>query len=430
MTNWPGIPYRLDYDPQAQANPADSTSSTPAASSAFNASAPASIPGVAAPDAYNQNFSNLSQAIQRVQSPYEMFGAHGYLQDNHPGMAHVLNNVFLNAAMTPEAPLVSGEGNGITRALQGVLGGRQAQYQHQLQQALLPVELAQRQLGYQKSYLDVLKDRSQIGEADANAQMNTWRAHNFERLSQQSTSPYSQTRVGQNGFLYGTRKDTGQEEVIPGQPGLEGLDDAQGQARGAFPVPGTTGRNPTITSLAADVANGVPGAENKLRIAINAQTQIVGAGQGARNKANEPVQTAKEFLTTQDQAVNKMIGPEPTNKDYDSAKQAVWDKAMAGQLKGDPLQEIAKIPSLEDAKAAYNSRANQIKTNYANYVASGLHRQGVPFDMNKIYPSKGKGGPNPSAQVPSSAAAPANIPGVAPRPDLGAALDQIFPRQP
>ena len=58
----------------------------------------------------------------------------------HPLLGHMLTGAMANAAATPEAPLVSGAGSGISRAMQGMYGGPEMLRQYQVRQMLAPFQ--------------------------------------------------------------------------------------------------------------------------------------------------------------------------------------------------------------------------------------------------------------------------------------------------
>ena len=353
-----------------------------------------------------QNFDAISQAIMRQQSPYVSFGANGWLQQNHPGAAHALDNVFLTAANIPQGQTV---GENIAGVAHGLIAGRQMQFQHNIEQAMLPVELAQRQFAYQKNFLDVMKDRAQIDEASQNANMNRWRAANFERLSNQATSPYSTQRVDENGYLWGTRKDSGQEEVVPGQPGTEN----------GLPIPGTKGgfsptgasSRPNMTELYIAASKGDKGAIAAVKAYEDTQTRIAGAKTAAVNDANTP----KNFLASESKSVMDEVGAAPKlgTDDYYSY--------MGEQLKN--KVPFSKIPDEATWRSGivqqYNQQKAKAQSRISAYTKSKAYERGIGLkDWEQ------------QQQTPQASPAPAAVPGAVSgqRPDLGSALDQIFPR--
>jgi hypothetical protein len=75
---------------------------------------------------------------QIKQSP---FFSPGFSQA-HPGLSGGITGAIMGAAGTPEAPLVSGAGSGISRAMQGVLGAPEMQRQYQTRQMMAPFQAA------------------------------------------------------------------------------------------------------------------------------------------------------------------------------------------------------------------------------------------------------------------------------------------------
>jgi hypothetical protein len=65
---------------------------------------------------------------------------------SHPLLGGALSNAMANAAATPEAPLVSGAGSGISRAMQGMYGGPELQRQYQVRQIMAPFQAMGMQL--------------------------------------------------------------------------------------------------------------------------------------------------------------------------------------------------------------------------------------------------------------------------------------------
>jgi hypothetical protein len=58
----------------------------------------------------------------------------------HPQMGGAISGAMANAAATPEAPMVSGVGSGIQRAMQGMMGGPELQRQYQVRQMMAPMQ--------------------------------------------------------------------------------------------------------------------------------------------------------------------------------------------------------------------------------------------------------------------------------------------------
>lgn len=95
-----------------------------------------------------------------VQARLQHFGLGGFNPDQirqspflpnsfmqaHPGLGHLMSGMMANAAATPEAPLVSGAGSGISRAMQGMYGGPELQRQYQVRQLMAPFQAMGMQL--------------------------------------------------------------------------------------------------------------------------------------------------------------------------------------------------------------------------------------------------------------------------------------------
>ena len=65
---------------------------------------------------------------------------------HHPLLGGAFSNAMANAAATPEAPLVSGAGSGISRAMQGMYGGPEMLRQYQVRQMMAPFQVMGMQL--------------------------------------------------------------------------------------------------------------------------------------------------------------------------------------------------------------------------------------------------------------------------------------------
>jgi hypothetical protein len=117
---------------------------------------------------WNNNFSGqlndmlapYQQMAQRFQSPYMTMSPNSWLARNHPQVAGVLDNAFLSGAMTPGPQGPEGVGGGVSRMMQGLMGGTQARRQQQIQNAMLPMQMA-------GPGLQMMDTMSQINERNA-----------------------------------------------------------------------------------------------------------------------------------------------------------------------------------------------------------------------------------------------------------------------
>lgn len=91
----------------------------------------------------------------------------------HPQLGGAMSGAMANVAATPEAPLVSGAGSGMTRAMQGMAGGPEMQRQYQIRQMLAPMQMIGQQMpvqefGRKQQLLDLLtkmeQDRAQSAQ--------------------------------------------------------------------------------------------------------------------------------------------------------------------------------------------------------------------------------------------------------------------------
>lgn len=105
------------------------------------------------------------QAMALLQSPevqqrLQHFGLGGFnpsqirqspflpnqFMQRHPMMGGALNSAMANVAATPEAPMVSGAGSGMSRAMQGMMGGPELLRQYQVRQLMAPFQAMGMQL--------------------------------------------------------------------------------------------------------------------------------------------------------------------------------------------------------------------------------------------------------------------------------------------
>jgi|ERR1035437_312628 hypothetical protein len=110
----------------------------------------------------NEMLAPAQQSAQSSQSPYATMKAHGWLQDNHPKLAGVLDNAFLTMGMTPQATGPEGAGGGITRAMQGLMGAQQFNRQRMMQQYMLPFQMMQPQVDLQDKLSQIHQREAQV----------------------------------------------------------------------------------------------------------------------------------------------------------------------------------------------------------------------------------------------------------------------------
>ena len=170
-----------------------------------------------------------------VQQQMSQFGVHfnpqtihespffnQHFMQQHPQMGGRLFGAMSGAAMTPEAPMVSGAGSGISRAMQGAMGGRQMQQQYQTGQLMAPfqqeaamipgMEFQRRQslLGSMQKEMGQSADIATQAEADKTAyqqQLNQLKGQQLTDKEQADAAKIQATRpTGQVNAIYNPQK--------------------------------------------------------------------------------------------------------------------------------------------------------------------------------------------------------------------------------
>lgn len=183
---------------------------------------------------------------QMRQSP---FLPNQFMQ-HHPLLGGMLNQGMANVAATPEAPAVSGAGSGMTRAMQGMMGGPEMLRQYQVRQMLAPFQAAGMQMPMQEfqrkqELLNLLtkmeQDRQNLAESGQDL-----RQQELERKDRAATQRIEATRpfADPAGHVWNYMSP---QAPVP-QGGDQGLDfTAQGQAQpsvsafSGLPMPGPGG---------------------------------------------------------------------------------------------------------------------------------------------------------------------------------------------
>src|SRR5277367_707639 len=80
----------------------------------------------------NEMLAPYQKMSQTLASPYATMSPDSWLAQNHPMAAGMLDNAFLNAAMTPGPRGPEGVGGGIARTMQGLVGAQQYRRQQAL----------------------------------------------------------------------------------------------------------------------------------------------------------------------------------------------------------------------------------------------------------------------------------------------------------
>jgi hypothetical protein len=86
-----------------------------------------------------QTLQNWGISFDPSQMRQSQFLPNSIMQ-HHPMLGRAFTGAASAAAATPEAPLVSGAGSGISRAMQGLMGGNEMQRQYQMRQMMAPMQ--------------------------------------------------------------------------------------------------------------------------------------------------------------------------------------------------------------------------------------------------------------------------------------------------
>lgn len=369
------------------------------------------------------DFNSLYAALQQAQSPYLTMGAHGYLQDRHPRIAQALDNAFMNVAEMPQTANVSGAGDNIAAVVKGLAGARQAQQQHAIQQATLPLQVAQQSLGYQKNLWDLLKDRSEVGMYDAHAKYYK-QLGDYKDYVQNDKPIYNSggPKIDDNGEPWMFNQRSGQNEYVGDNPDVANNPNYKATfLKGGKPGAGHAGAL-NLLGLAQTATGGDPatseGANSILNLYSNVQAGIAGRKAASTDKAHQPAEDEKNFLETQKHYVGDMIGKPPSEaeqKDLDAKQQllSVLGKDSFEKFYGKGSANF-DYKSLQNRQADFANKSQQARNLLSQYIKSGAHRKGIGIqDWVKSQ--------QPAQAAPTQQNA---------TPDLGSALDQIFPRQP
>lgn len=190
--------------------------------------------------------------LQHVrQSP---FFSQGFMQA-HPQLGGALSRAFANVASTPEAPLVSGAGSGMTRAMQGAFGGPEMLRQYQLHQMMAPLGAIagmmptygeERRRAIEQAIVDETKERMQALPMQQQMQQELADIKRGQEQAQFNRSIEPQVHQGPYGITTNQYQPGQGQGMEPGQAGL--LMEQQGGrlTPGFTPPPTGSSAAPTI----------------------------------------------------------------------------------------------------------------------------------------------------------------------------------------
>lgn len=399
MSDTPGLSYLhgINHESQVPAHVLDQHADTQGAQ-ASNAQDFQRFTPPPAPD-----FGAIGDAIRKQQSPYLAFGAHGWLQDNHPQVAGKLDAALAAMAATTTGRTAAENISGVAR---GVIGGRQAEQQHAVQQATLPLSLAEQQMGFQSGLMNLYKSGAEINKDNAMASYYGVHGNYLNTRGQQlgnatgnvvvddNGEPWAQGKAGQ-GLQYAGNNPQVDENY---QPTFN--KHLQGKA-------GAGGGLWSNIAAAADQPGATPqeNANNRLNLYNKSQATNAGGKKAATDQAAIPAQTANDFLKSEKDKVAAQLGKRP-----DDASQKDFTQNYLISHMNDPSFDISKLPSLESRQADYDKKAGDMKDRFSRYTASNDWRKSKSFSPDDY-------------AAPQAQAAPAKKGG------LDSALDSAFPRQ-
>lgn len=348
------------------------------------------------------DFGALSDAIRRQQSPYVAFGAHGWLQDNHPQVAGRLDNALAAVANTTSGRTTAENIAGVAR---GVIGGRQMEQQHAMEQATLPLTLAHQQMAYQAGLMNLYKSGAEINKDNAMADYyGTHGDYLTGRLGQlgnqtgnvvvdDNGEPWAQGKNGQ-GLQYAGNNPQVDSKY---QPTFNKHNQKGGAGGGLW----------SNIAAAADQPGATPqeNANNRLNLYNKSQATNAGGKKAATDQAAIPAQTANDFLKSEKDKVAAQLGKRP-----DDASQKDFTQNYLISHMNDPSFDISKLPSLESRQSDYDKKAGDMKDRFSRYTASNDWRKSKSFSPDDY-------------AAPQAQAAPAKKGG------LDSALDSLFPKQ-
>lgn len=351
------------------------------------------------------DFGALSDAIRRQQSPYVAFGAHGWLQDNHPQVAGRLDNALAAVANTTSGRTTAENIAGVAR---GVIGGRQMEQQHAMEQATLPLTLAHQQMAYQAGLMNLYKSGAEINKDNAMADYyGTHGDYLTGRLGQLGNAT-GNIVVDDNGEPWAQGKNNQGLQYAGNNPQVDSKYQPtfnkhnQGKA-------GAGGGLWSNIAAAADQPGATPAenANNRLNLYNKSQASGAGAKKFATDQAGEPQQTANDFLKSEKDRVAAQLGKRP-----DDASQKDFAQSFLLSHLDDLHFDVSKIPSLESRQQEYDKKAADVKGRLSRYTVSNDWRKGKSFNPDNYAPPQTQSAPPAKGKT-----------------GLDSALDSIFPKQ-
>lgn len=340
----------------------------------------------------------------------------------HPMLGGLMNQALASAASTPEAPLVSGAGSGISRMAQGVYGGQDLLRQHQVRQMMAPMQAIGMQLPLmeeqrRRELLDALKqdmDRrrgmeeqllpDKMSIQQQLAEVQRMRAEAAQQQAEAAMQRAQQPKVVPGmGFLYpGGGLQTSHPAGMPAELGGQvsrGGPQFQPFDQGTIDqyIKTQQAIHPERKSAAdwkqALMDENVPEREAEYYAARAVEAQGKGAEAQAKAKATGSAGSwnpkAATSLENQKESMKQAIDKEfdPIRTKYKDA--AEWQKQ-------DPNTYNAYMSRLQNLEDDYTERGRGMGGTYQGYEYPGMHsrlpHQNV-FSGGVVSPGAGAGGP-------------------------------------
>lgn len=328
-------------------------------------------------DQLNDMLAPYKQMSQQFQSPYATMRPQGWLQDNHPQLARTLDNAFLTMGMTPESQGPEGAGGGISRAMQGLIGGQQFNRQRMMQQVMMPYQM----LGQSLQPMDMM---SQIQERHGQAlraegyyqHQQDWEQHaqalekiaaerdqtNAAKLTPSELLDSAAWRGVNGGQGPKDRKNPTPEEV---NAYIGNLGDMHSRMQKAQREPSQSERMVQAEEEEGIKLGRAPLTASQRNAKIVAyDQQIQGVGAGARAGATQPYVNTKDFIDKVEGDKYRGIGTLPKEEEYyatqDPDKNRVYDPELMKTLQA----------GYQKLTSDYNSKKNAIDQHIAAWRRS------------------------------------------------------------
>jgi hypothetical protein len=312
----------------------------------------------------NDMLAPYQSLAKQVYNPYATMSQNSWLVRNHPQAAGMLDNAFLTMGMTPEAQGPEGVGGGISRAMQGLMGGQQFRRQQVLQSAMLPYEMAGRQLQmqdvasqinernamipYRMAQEDYMMKRGNAYEARADEQAR----HNM-RMEDEAANTAKTESALEDRYAKRVSGITDLSQADPQQ--LESYMGAIGKFRALKQPSGLGSYEEQIENMRRHPGN----APEDMAIRQEGEQRwkdhldVIGLAAGSRLRGEEPTQTTKSFTDSQQKIYEGMLPKAKPQGDWEVTKD-------------NPYAMYHSIPGMENT-LGYAAVQKQEQAAYADY---------------------------------------------------------------